>query len=604
MTILIVKIFIVYLSFVLVLESTYCLQLINNELINFVGVSQESGSLVAFKTIRAQFGHTGRGRKQVSGAFRLKTAPKEILSLSATSEVEGINSSLCESGSVICKRFQEAKKKLFDPFYGMSSSENAPKSLYVVENKDSYNSANQNIANMNLVRIGKAFESIPKLGEQNIVALLQSTLDKVPGCVATVHVKTTLTERKETKILDLNSRRECASDVKDLASRYDVHIDGTADAMLSRGLVALISTTLSSSSQGFERILGSVSDERELTAQDVLNIESDIVADLLGLRNTLSKGRNDGLANIIRLIQKQIKVLLGHDEEASLLQNSTETENSTLVKEDNQQYTHVKRKSKVAMLLSGGVDSSVALNLLARDENYEVHAYYLKIWLEDEMAHLGQCPWEDDWDMCQQVVQSLKDKTGIHVPLEAIGLQNEYRENIIRYTLEEALKGRTPNPDIMCNARVKFGCFYDAIANRGYDFIATGHYADVRRSSSDTTQETLTKLHRAPDPIKDQSYFLSALTQEQLSRVLFPLGELHKTQVREIAENFDLPNKKRPDSQGLCFLGKVKFDDFLGAYLEEDPGDIVNASTGEVIGKHKGIWYHTVGQVRETVFLL
>jgi len=147
-------------------------------------------------------------------------------------------------------------------------------------------------------------------------------------------------------------------------------------------------------------------------------------------------------------------------------------------------------------------------------------------------------------------------------------------------------------------SRVKFGCFYDAIQGRGFDYIATGHYAQLSHPTILTTDglEGSVQLHRAPDPIKDQSYFLSALSQEQLRRVLFPIGQYFKTQVRELAREFDLPNKNRPDSQGLCFLGKVKFDDFLEAYLGSQPGDIVNSHNGEIIGRHNGLWFHTVGQ--------
>jgi tRNA-specific 2-thiouridylase len=143
----------------------------------------------------------------------------------------------------------------------------------------------------------------------------------------------------------------------------------------------------------------------------------------------------------------------------------------------------------------------------------------------------------------------------------------------------------------MCNSRVKFGCFYNAIEGRGFDYVASGHYAQLA-----TDENGVKRLLRAPDPVKDQSYFLCSLTQDQLDRVLFPIGEYEKTQVRELAQEFDLPNKHRPDSQGLCFLGKVKFDEFLAAYLGERPGDVVDARTGDVLGRHRGVWYHTVGQ--------
>ena len=322
-------------------------------------------------------------------------------------------------------------------------------------------------------------------------------------------------------------------------------------------------------------------------------MDSNKVADKLGLRQILSVGRNDGLASIIRVIQNQIKAIQRND---VLDIPTSDIKNSDNETED------------VAMLLSGGVDSSVALNLLLQ-QGYSVRAFYLKIWLEDELSHLGQCPWEDDWAMCQQVCK----QAGI--PLEAVSLQEQYKQQVISYTIEEAAKGRTPNPDIMCNARVKFGCFFDAIEGRDFKYIATGHYARLRSGDDGIKQ-----LFRAPDDVKDQSYFLSALNQSQLKRALFPIGDYLKSEVRELANSFDLPNKSRPDSQGLCkfekvffkilpviyislfvlgkgFLGKVKFDDFLGAYLGESPGDIADAQTGDIIGKHRGLWFHTIGQV-------
>jgi tRNA-specific 2-thiouridylase len=241
------------------------------------------------------------------------------------------------------------------------------------------------------------------------------------------------------------------------------------------------------------------------------------------------------------------------------------------------------------MLLSGGVDSAVAMNILVK-QNYNVTAFYLKIWLEDELAHLGQCPWEDDYNTCVAVC-----KHAGNIPLETISLQKEYKDRVISYTIQEARKGRTPNPDIMCNSRVKFGCFYDAIEGRDFDYVASGHYA-CTSVDNQNDQDTPIKLLRAPDPIKDQSYFLSALTQTQLKRILFPIGNLHKSQVRLLADELDLPNKNRPDSQGLCFLGKVKFDEFLQAYLGNDPGDIIDAENGQIIGRHNGIWFHTIGQ--------
>lgn len=386
--------------------------------------------------------------------------------------------------------------------------------------------------------------------------MLGSPIERVPGCVANVNVRTLL--------VPIGDNDDCAS--------YRVLLDGESDAVLSRGLLSVLRQALSN-----------------MDAQSVLDVDPGTVADQLGIRSVLFKGRNDGLASMMSVVQNQIRRLLCRkDPQNQSLEKMGENPpmNQTLSSLPNQSVEG--NKPTVAMLLSGGVDSSVALNLLVR-QGYNVTAFYLKIWLEDELAHLGQCPWEDDYRVCTQVCEQAG------VPLESISLQNEYMDKVISYTIHEAKKGRTPNPDIMCNSRVKFGCFYDAISQRNFDHVATGHYAQLEEiQHSDGTVER--KLLRAPDPIKDQSYFLAALTQEQLSKVLFPIGQFEKSRVRELAKEYNLPNKNRPDSQGLCFLGKVKFDEFLSEYLGTEPGDIVDAETNDVIGRHNGIWYHTVGQ--------
>jgi tRNA (5-methylaminomethyl-2-thiouridylate)-methyltransferase len=237
---------------------------------------------------------------------------------------------------------------------------------------------------------------------------------------------------------------------------------------------------------------------------------------------------------------------------------------------------------KIAVLVSGGVDSSIALRLL-KDEGHELTAFYLKIWLEDELSFLGQCPWQEDLHyveaVCQQAV----------VPLRVINLQKEYQEQIVAYTLAEVKAGRTPNPDILCNRRIKFGVFFDqVIAN--YEVIATGHYARVAWDG-DTAM-----LFQTPDTIKDQTYFLSHLSQEQLKKLVFPLGNLTKQEVRALAQQYDLPNKDRKDSQGLCFLGKIKFDEFIKYHLGELPGAIIEYETGKELGKHPGFYFYTLGQ--------
>jgi len=241
---------------------------------------------------------------------------------------------------------------------------------------------------------------------------------------------------------------------------------------------------------------------------------------------------------------------------------------------------------KIAVLVSGGVDSSVALKLL-KDQGHQITAFYLKIWLEDELSFLGDCPWEEDLAF----VRSVCDQVG--VPLEVMSLQKEYWDHVVSYTVAEVKEGRTPNPDILCNSRIKFGFFLDALGVE-YDKVATGHYAQVAQEGDSYY------LKRAPDAIKDQTYFLSHLSQAQLSRALFPIGYLEKPEVRALAQKFNLPNKDRKDSQGICFLGKLKFKDFIHHYLGNKSGDLVEYETGKKLGEHQGFWYFTIGQRQGT----
>jgi len=399
---------------------------------------------------------------------------------------------------------------------------------------------------------------------------LSSQMERVPGCIATVHLQTTLINISD----NLSSK-----DPKD----YRANINGNADALLSGGLLAILADIFSGNRSD-------VNNTKVVSASDILKLDPEILTTSIGLQSILSRGRNDGMASMVRVVQGQIQSLLNdckddvdNSKVIQLLESTTITSNI-----DNHDTIN---KPSVAMLLSGGVDSSVALHLLLR-QNYNVTAFYLRIWLEDELAHLGECPWEDDLQVCQEVCEHAGN-----VPLETVSLGKEYRESVVQYTIEEAQRGRTPNPDIMCNSRVKFGCFLDYIEESGmeFDYIASGHYARLE----DVTEHDMPakkRLFRAPDPVKDQSYFLCALTQQQLSKVIFPIGTYQKSEVRELASHFQLPNRNRPDSQGLCFLGKVKFDDFLSSYLGNRPGDVVDALNGEVIGRHNGLWYHTVGQ--------
>ena len=365
----------------------------------------------------------------------------------------------------------------------------------------------------------------------------EPNMSRVPGCVATVYILA-----KEETIDEATSR---------------ISLSGNSDAIVSRGLLSLLNEYL-----------------QELTLDQILQLQPEEVADFLGVRPALSKGRNDGLANMLTIVQDQLRGD-GDTKPAEIIESASPDD----------------KKPTVALLLSGGVDSSVAFRLLL-EQGYDVTPFYLKIWLEDELAHLGECPWEDDVQTCREVC----DQVGIE--LQTISLQQEYHQRVMQHTLNEASMGRTPNPDILCNSRVKFGCFLEYLKGLPdqFDYIASGHYAQVKRDDEQSKTPGLARLFRAPDPVKDQSYFLCALNQAQLSRLLFPIGHLEKTEVRQLADNFELPNRSRPDSQGLCFLGKVKFSDFMRINLGEQVGDLMDAMTGEIIGQHHGVWYHTVGQ--------
>lgn len=237
---------------------------------------------------------------------------------------------------------------------------------------------------------------------------------------------------------------------------------------------------------------------------------------------------------------------------------------------------------KVAVLLSGGVDSSVALCML-KEQGFDITAYYLKIWLEDELAFLGECPWEEDLEYARGVCNSQ------NVPLEIINMQQEYLNTVVEYTITELKAGRTPSPDIMCNRFIKFGEFFNKIDNT-FDKVASGHYAQIEE------RHGLFYLKESPDKVKDQTYFLTYLKQDQLSRILFPIGHLNKHEVRELAHKYKLPTQNRKDSQGICFLGKIKYNDFIKFHLGEVRGEIIELETNKIVGSHKGYWFHTIGQ--------
>jgi len=238
---------------------------------------------------------------------------------------------------------------------------------------------------------------------------------------------------------------------------------------------------------------------------------------------------------------------------------------------------------KIAVLLSGGVDSSVALKLVAEAGHRDITAFYLKIWLEDELAYLGNCPWEDDLKYARAVCEQAG------VPLTVLSLQSEYHQRVVAAAVEELRIGRTPSPDIWCNQRIKFGLFFDKI-DPGFDRLVSGHYAQIEDRDGECV------LKRSPDPVKDQTYFLYALNQEQLRRLWFPIGHLRKGEVRRLASERNLPNRDRKDSQGICFLGKIKYPEFVRHHLGERTGEIIEFETGRTLAEHRGFWFYTIGQ--------
>ena len=239
---------------------------------------------------------------------------------------------------------------------------------------------------------------------------------------------------------------------------------------------------------------------------------------------------------------------------------------------------------KILVALSGGVDSSVAA-LLLKERGYEVSGAYIRTWMNEEMP-LGDCPAQQDIEDARSVAEHLR------IDFEIVNLVNEYREHVVHYLLEGYKNGITPNPDIMCNCRMKFGIFQEYALKQGFDALATGHYVRKRQDAKGRFE-----LLQGSDPNKDQSYFLAMLQQEQIRKVLFPLGEYQKSKVRELAILHKLPNARKKDSQGICFLGNVPINRFLEHYIEDKPGHIVNCD-GKVLGSHKGLHRYTLGQRR------
>ena len=236
-------------------------------------------------------------------------------------------------------------------------------------------------------------------------------------------------------------------------------------------------------------------------------------------------------------------------------------------------------KGSIAVLISGGVDSAVVVHQLC-EAGLKPDLHYIKIGMDGEDS---SCTAEEDIELSEATAR----KYGLK--LEVTDLQKEYWEQVVGYAIERVKKGLTPNPDVMCNRLIKFGAFEEKVG-RHYDYIATGHYA------TNVVRDGKMWLGTAKDPVKDQTDFLAQLSYEQLSHTLFPIGHLMKEEVRQIALDAKLPSARRKDSQGICFLGKINYNDFLRRFMGEQEGKIIDIETNKVIGTHKGYWFHTIGQ--------
>lgn len=242
---------------------------------------------------------------------------------------------------------------------------------------------------------------------------------------------------------------------------------------------------------------------------------------------------------------------------------------------------------KIAVGLSGGVDSSVAA-LLLKQQGHDVMALFMRNWHDTTGTLQSECTWEEDLDLAKLVAHKL------NIPFHYTDLSRLYKERVVDYMFFEYAKGRTPNPDILCNREIKFDVFLEEALALGADKVATGHYCRIEQ-----TDEGEYKLLKGADPNKDQSYFLCQLNQQQLSKSLFPIGHLTKNEVRELARKNGLPTSDRKDSQGICFVGKVDLPVFLQQHLKPRSGHVVEVfrdGSTQVIGKHNGAHYFTIGQ--------
>ncbi len=232
---------------------------------------------------------------------------------------------------------------------------------------------------------------------------------------------------------------------------------------------------------------------------------------------------------------------------------------------------------KILAAMSGGVDSSVAAAVLVR-AGHDVSGVYMKNWINEENI-IGHCPWEEDITDAEAVAKQLG------IPFRVVNLMTEYREKVVKYLLEGYQAGITPNPDVMCNREMKFGVLWEWAREHGYEAIATGHYA----------RKVDGHILRGADPNKDQTYFLAMMQPEQVRIAQFPIGHLLKPELRDLAREFGLSTAEKKDSQGICFIGQVKMEDFLRTFVPDKPGPIVNLE-GKVMGEHRGLHLYTLGQ--------
>jgi len=236
------------------------------------------------------------------------------------------------------------------------------------------------------------------------------------------------------------------------------------------------------------------------------------------------------------------------------------------------------KKGRVFVGVSGGVDSSLSLALL-KSQGYEVVGVFIRTWQPDWL----ECSWREEKKDAMRVCAQLD------IPFVELNLEKEYEQGVVHYMLDEYRQGRTPNPDVMCNRAIKFGAFFRWAREQGADFVATGHYARIRKQGNHFS------LLRGVDRNKDQSYFLWTLKKKQLPHILFPVGEFEKSDVRKKAKEFGIVTAPKPDSQGICFLGDVDMKDFLRHYIDEREGDVVDEK-GNIIGTHSGVMFFTLGE--------